>query len=89
MATGSRSLSRRKKLTKAGSSSLQETVLLGRLEAFSRAVARIDIVPELDIVFVESPTKVHLVTLADVGKINKPTVEVFNLHAQLLDATQL
>ncbi len=59
------------------------------LQTFSGAVARVNIVPELDVVFLDFPTKVHLASLADMGEINEPTVEVFDLHAQFLNTPQL
>ena len=59
------------------------------LETFAAGVTGVEVVPELDVVFVELPTEENFVTVTQVRKIDEATVEVFDDDAHVLHATEL
>jgi hypothetical protein len=78
--------------SRAGSVSAVEGARFGAgglLDAFAAGVAGIDVVPELDVVLVEFPAEEHLAAVADVGEIDQPAIEVFDLHAHVLNPAKL
>jgi len=59
------------------------------LYAFAAGVAGVEIVPEADINFVELPAQEHLAPVAKMRKIDQTPVEILDLDAEFVDATEL
>src|SRR5579862_7677423 len=59
------------------------------LETFASRVTAVDVMPECDVVLVEFPAQEHLATVTDMGKIDQTAVEILDLDAHFLNATEL
>src|SRR5437870_9343899 len=58
------------------------------LKFFAAGVSAREVMPEIDVLFVEFPTKKNFLVVAQSGKIDQATVEIFDLNLAALELLQ-